>query len=276
MKRVIFIRSYRGDLAWLRFTLRALGRFAEGFDGVIVVVPWRDLPRFAAMIWRERRRIPRVRLRPTRRFPEDYIGQQCTKLHADRFTGPGCAITFLDSESILTAPLSAGELFEDGRPIFICTPYAAFRKYYAEEVDPSPDGRPRGARLSDMMSWQPLSEQWLGEPVSCEFMRRLPITVHARHLAELRRWFRARHGVGLRKKLRRMKGRHFSEFNLLGAWLHRYRRDEYRWLDTERETPRPMPIAQYWSWGGLTPEIEAEIEGLLREPSRTEAAVREP
>jgi ADP-heptose:LPS heptosyltransferase/glycosyltransferase involved in cell wall biosynthesis len=244
MNRFLFIRSYRRDLPWLKFSLRSLLKYASGFDGIVLACPWRDLVLFRRMIGREFGHIPALRIRPVRRMRHDYIGQQYTKLHADLFTGDDGTVTFWDSDAIATGPFDSGRLFQDGKILYLKTPYAALPPEVAEK-------------------WQPVTERWLGEPVSCEFMRRLPITFYASHLAELRRWFRQRHGQSLWEALEPLEGAAFSEFNLMGAWAQRHRPQAYRWLDTTEEAAAPLPCRQYWSLGGVTPEIAAEIAQVL-------------
>jgi len=56
--------------------------------------------------------------------------------------------------------------------------------------------------------------------------------------------------------------RDFSEFNALGAYIDRYENDQYYVSDTTVWVPEPV-AKQYWSWGGITPRIQAEINKFL-------------
>ena len=244
MRHHIFIRSYRGDLPWLKYSLRSLLRFASGFDSIVLTFPARDWFHFHAMIGREFGHIPALKLRAVPWFPNDYIGQQNTKLHADLYTGLDGAITFWDSDAVATGPLRPDLLYDRGKILYLLTPYEALK---ADAVD----------------VWQKSTEKWLGQPVENEFMRRLPITVYGPHLTELRQWFRRRHGRPLWRALLSVKGHAFSEFNLMGAWIYQHHRESYRWLNTLEEQAAPLPCRQFWSWGGFTPEVTAELETLL-------------
>jgi hypothetical protein len=55
----------------------------------------------------------------------------------------------------------------------------------------------------------------------------------------------------------------FSEFNILGAWCERHRPDRYRFIDTAIEQATPLPLAQHWSWGGLTLDVERRVRAIL-------------
>lgn len=66
----------------------------------------------------------------------------------------------------------------------------------------------------------------------------------------------------MRSKLERMESRAFSEFNFIGAFIDRYEKEKYSILDVREETI-PTCAKQFWSWGGITPEVKAEIEQML-------------
>jgi hypothetical protein len=51
--------------------------------------------------------------------------------------------------------------------------------------------------------------------------------------------------------------------NALGAFIDRFESDRYFITDTEVWMP-PSVARQFWSWGGITPEIKSEIEGMLK------------
>lgn len=57
--------------------------------------------------------------------------------------------------------------------------------------------------------------------------------------------------------------RHFSEFNVMGAIAERFMPEKFRFIDTNVEELPPLYCKQFWSWGGITPEIAAEIEKTL-------------
>lgn len=57
--------------------------------------------------------------------------------------------------------------------------------------------------------------------------------------------------------------RGFSEFNVLGAYAYKNERESFHWEEVDKEQPGQAFCRWYWSWGGLTGEIQAEIEAIL-------------
>ena len=54
----------------------------------------------------------------------------------------------------------------------------------------------------------------------------------------------------------------FSEWNALGAWLWMHHRERIEWINTDVEIGIPF-VHQSYSWGGLSPEIMANMEAAL-------------
>lgn len=235
MKQVLFIRSYERDIRWLQYCLRSIQKYVTGFDKIHVVVPATQKQDFVSVF-------PDVKACGI--YSDDYLGQQATKLQADTYTGDDCLITFLDSDCCFNHPFNVKELLDaEGRPLFLKTPYN---------------------QVGDATAWKVPTEAFLQEAIAYEYMRRLPITVHAQHLKELRAWGHGHHGLSIDQYiLQRVPSRHFSEFNVIGAWLDKHRPEAYAWIDTAIQ-PIPAPyLIQHWSWGGLTPETEATLERIL-------------
>ena len=61
---------------------------------------------------------------------------------------------------------------------------------------------------------------------------------------------------------RRQPRHKFSEYNFLGFFAEQTEPDRYAFVDVHAETPPAMKARQFWSWGGITPEIRAELATL--------------
>ena len=234
----IFIRSYQGDLGWLQHCLRSIQKFVTGYTEVVVVVPADQKPAF------DQANMP---VKVCGIWSNDYLGQQITKIHADTYCQPGL-ITFVDSDCMFNGPMDLKELVDQTwRPIALKTPYS---KMSGQD-----------------QCWKEPTERALGMAVEFEFMRRLPITYKSEHLAQFRQWFLGQGDcISIEQYvLTKVQGREFSEFNAVGAWLHAFKHDEYKWLDTEKEELPKTVVDQHWSWGGMTPEIVAKAESLLKD-----------
>lgn len=58
----------------------------------------------------------------------------------------------------------------------------------------------------------------------------------------------------------------FSEFNVLGFYVESMQKSEYEIIDISNGIPEWLPenkCKQFWSWGGITKEVETEINKLI-------------
>lgn len=234
MSHWIFIRSYRGDIEWLHWCLKSIAKFSSGFEGIRVVVPTYHVPLF---------RMENIPCEQCPVYPDDYLGQQITKLYADTYLPSDCMVTFVDSDCFFIQPFTPESLMVDGKPRMLMTPYSV---------------------LGNTVPWKQITERAIGGEITYEFMRRLPIMIRSTDLAGFRDWFRDLHqGVNVEQYVREQPYRAFSEFNAIGAWLHACRSDAYHWQDTESQPLPPLLLRQGWSHGGLTVQAKAEMEALL-------------
>lgn len=225
----IFIRSYAKDFCWLRHCLASVNKFGSGFHKIHIAIPSQDMGSFVSIVPPDNSKIHLVN-----RWENDYLGQQSDKMHADIY----CAADFIvhfDSDCVFGKAFSPEDLMDDGKPVILL-----------EKCDDSP--------------WPEIAARTLGYKPEYEFMRRHPFIYHRKHYRKFREWLFNTHKMGLEQWIRQQPGNEFSEFNTFGAWLYENHRDEYVW---KHPSERPVLCKQWWSWGGLTPEIQHEIDSIL-------------
>jgi hypothetical protein len=240
MKYAFFIRTYPRDYEWLKYCLRSLKKHAPGAR---VVVTWPagepqpgvlDAP-------------PSCLFFPVApRHRDDYIGQQITKMTADKWVNylwdgaPAEYVVHIDSDTVLTD--SPEHLFIGGKPQMLRTPY---------------DQLPMEVQM-----WKACTEKHLGWGVSHEYMRRLPLVYPIGLYAELRRYLEIRHRTSFEDWGRGVEAGKLSEFNLLGAYAFEHMHDAFHWIDTDCDTLPPLVAKQHWSWGGID-KYRTELETLF-------------
>jgi FkbM family methyltransferase len=106
------------------------------------------------------------------------------------------------------------------------------------------------------------------ERLSYEYMRRFPIMVPRWLYPKLREFCFSRHKMPLCDYIKMQPLREFSEFNVLGAYAFIHHKDKFFWVDTTITAfgpQMPEPFAkQFFSWGGITPDIKKELEDILK------------
>lgn len=229
------IRSYRQDFGWLQYALKFIQKHAKNFDSVELVIPRGD-----------RIALPPLPFHCGIHEVQDagrngYMEQQINKLYADRYCGNGFVL-FLDSDAMLLHDITP-ETFQDpeGRPKIYVTNYSL---------------------VGDAQCWKGITEKAIRQEVTLEYMRRLPMMYHAHTLRNLQEWFMKNHGMQLMNYVHTQPGRHFSEFNLMGAYAYFHEHSQYHFMDTEQGL-EPAVVEQFWSWGGLTNEIKERLEARL-------------
>jgi hypothetical protein len=232
----IFIRSYYKDLAWLVYSLASIDKYCSGFRSVLVVVP-----RSTSSYLQKLGIAHLARFEFCNDYRDDYLGQQVTKLYADCFTDADL-ICHVDSDCIFTRPLTPTDLTSQGRLRVLMRPIPSLGRH-----------RP----------WLRPTEDFLGWPVSYDFMQHPPFTYPRQLYQDVRRYALEIHKMDLEQYVLSRPPRGFSEFNVLGAYAYEHYRQWFTWIDVGRE-PAGEPMCRwYWSWGGLTPSIRQEIESLL-------------
>ncbi|MCO6442255.1 MAG: hypothetical protein J5I81_14540 [Nitrococcus mobilis] len=234
----IVIRSYWRDFGWLELCLAAVERFCSGFSQVIVVIPNASEP------WLRRRAAlpPSVRLELCRDYDDDYLGQQVTKLYADRLSEAGL-ICHLDSDCIVQKPITPNDLTSDGRP-----------RIYTRAVADLPRHWPWTQPTAEFLGWMPTHD----------FMQNPPFTFPRWLYPKIRAWSRREKGVPLSDWVMSRPARGFSEFNVLAAYAHEYHREAFEWIPIDQLADTDRSCQWFWSWGGLDADIRQLIDRILQ------------
>jgi hypothetical protein len=243
----ILIRSYYRDRAWLVLAVSSIGVFVRGYRRVIVVVPDASLAR---VDWRREPALRDVDLRACRDFPDDYVGQQITKLHADTYTDAE-VILHLDSDNVFVSPcdLSAA-LFEQGK----------LRITFAAAGRPAADG------------WRRCASDFLRQDVPFDLTGPPPVAFRRSTYGALRRFCREAHGLPLHEYASRLRGDRLCEFAMLRGYALLHEPEEYRWADASIHDALPE-CRRFWSRAQAPCGIVEQLPPPLR---RVAAAASAP
>lgn len=227
----VFIRTYHGDVEWLRYCLRSIHLNLSGWDEVVVCVPQGQEACVMPLLTRER-------LVTSEHFEDDYIGQQVSKLQAHRHVR-GDFVLFVDSDVVFRPGSSVESYFLEGRP-------AIAKERYDELSFPA-------ARC-----WQPIVEKLFAEKPEWEYMRGAGVMLFRADTLEA---FDAAFPE-IAQYARAQPYRSFSEFNYLGFFAEKTRPSEYRFVDLNRHQMPASGHLCFWSWGGIGLGVEYQMEEL--------------
>lgn len=231
----IFIRTYSKDLDWLKYCLKSIHKYVTGYRNIIICIP--EPQRSLLDSWNLTSEI--IVTCPV--YQEDYLGQQITKILSYQYSNAE-ALVFVDSDCCFKNPVNfQEELFETDKPIIYKTVYE---------------------HVGDAICWKQITEKVIGQELKYEYMRRLPFVFLRETLYRADVFILDKHGKSAEDYIQSQPGRHFSEFNFLGAFADIYENNLYRFKDTELEGHGSDYLRQFWSWGKITPEIKAELEAV--------------
>lgn len=203
---------------------------------MIVVFPRSSEP------WVRRITLPsNVRIAFCRDYPDDYLGQQVTKLLADTFSGADY-ICHVDSDCVFCRATSPEHLIVAGRPRVLKRPCELLGRHYP---------------------WRKATERFLGWSITSDFMQHPPFVFPRWIYPELRTHALDVHGIDIEGYVTAQPAREFSEYNALGAFAWARHTESFEWVDTSKASPGEPHCRWYWSWGGLDDAIRAEIRGML-------------
>lgn len=233
-RTAIFIKTWVGDLEWLPYCLASIHKYSSGFDKVVVVSDRSCLKEVQdiSLVYSLNAFVV-----PVNDWDNGYIQQQWVKLHADSYTDAE-QILYVDSDCVFYRPFSPESFMNNNLPVLMRTEYG---------------------ELGGAEAWKKITEDFMNFPIKYEYMRRLPWMYRSDTLKHFRN-----HYSQIDDHLKSLTNRAFSEFNALGAFIDKFER--YRYYVTDTNVWMPESVArQFWSWGGVTPEIKAEIDSYLKD-----------
>ena len=231
----IFIRTYARDLAFLVRAVKSIEDRVTGFDNIVVTCPHGDVNRIRQAIGRSV-----IGVLP---LPDDYVGQQLTKMEATKLTNAD-VICYWDSDTMATQTLHLPDLLFSGDKLILHhVPYAGLND---------------GSQI-----WRDVVARDMGTAPEFEFMRRLPLAYFRSTIRGCADHIERHHGLPLRAYMQHVPQRSFTEFNCIGAWAYEHEREKYDWRIDEADALRwKLLVRQFWSWGGITREVRDEMHKM--------------
>ena len=167
-------------------------------------------------------------------------------------------VLHVDSDVIFKEPVTPGEYFDGNKPIYVVRTY--------DSLIEQRDGQ---TVVSDCHQWKAPTAEQLGFEPEMYTMLRHPEGFPIEFYKKYRDHIAAIHGREFMDYM--MEGKNSfpqnrMDFTAMGAFAHKAMHDAFTWIDISggnHLAPRDKQKC-YWSHGGATDHIKAEIEGFLK------------
>jgi hypothetical protein len=283
MKAEFFLVTYAKDYDFTAYTLQSIDKFAKGFAGVTIVVPWNDEGKFRQLADKHHCNLRSYFESESKGF----LHHQVCKCEADLWCPKDRdLIVHIDADCVFKEHFHLSDFISvSGKPFLVRERFDDFRHYAAR------------------YSWRQCAEHALQTPVEWEYMVRHPSIFHRGMYAEMRAYIERVHHYPFTQYVLLQRNEFpqtFAEFPTLGAyaagfWKGRYDvvtrvRTPCDWWAQHGITPLPKdakgmpigdadltlygeelhrgsplkdPVHYFWSRAGVTPKIRGEIQRIF-------------
>jgi len=248
----IFIVSYWKDFPWLEYALKSIAKYCRGFAGVTVAIPEKDIGDFAFLhqkfTWVKRKSYPEVE-------GKGMVQHMEIMARADEFVPQGTDyVLHHDSDGIFNVQTTPEDFFRNDKPVYL---------YRTWESLTGHDGV-----VSDCAQWREPTDAQLGFPsevyTMCVNTQMMPIQFYKAYRQHLEYNHGNLHEYFISGKNSFPQDR--MDFTAMGAYAFNALAHRFQWFDVESGDPHPPDRKRaFWSHGGITPEIRAEIESILKD-----------
>ena len=210
----IFIKSYKKDFPYLKYAIQSINKNVSGlYDVLLLIDKGDDLPDEILKHTNEKYKIVYVE-----KYGNGYLHQQLCKLKAHKYTDAEF-ILYSDSDCIFDHPINVDDFIADGNPEILYTHYS---------------------KVGDAICWKQCTEEFVGQSLDYEFMRRNCLIFHRSTLENMETKYPSMTYSVMNR------GR-FSEFNAIGAYCFLNEREKYNFVNTDEWQYVEPKATQLWS-----------------------------
>lgn len=232
-KTSILIVTHQKDFVWLEHCIRSIGKFASGFDEVVLMLP--DNSAYPMFLFRIRT-VPNLRIQVGHEWEGNgMMWHMWQKMIADQICPKADFILHMDADCIFSDPVTPEDYFVNGKPVLLFARYDWIVQRFNNQT---------------FRHWQQNVQWCLGGRSDMEFMRRHP-AVHYRELYPLARQkieeFTGKPCVQYMQECHSSFPQNFAEFPTLGEVAWRHFHDRYHWVNQETHGRPHDKLIEFWS-----------------------------
>ncbi len=251
-KMEIFIVTYGKDFPYLRHCLRSIKKFASGFSGVTILVPWGDAKELRKMIGEID--ITFITVKAGHEWvKKGFLWHMAQICRADHWIKDVDYVAHLDPDCIFTKPVTPQTFYQNNRPVLRYEPFESLAQ-----------------RHPGTWNWKVACDNALPFTCADEGMRGHPEVYHLALYKRTRELIEEKTGMGFDSYIKSTRNEYpqtFAEFPTLSAVALEKFRSEYVPIDLSKTASpdrSPWPVIQFWSHRLPNEEQEIWIDGVQR------------
>jgi hypothetical protein len=220
MKTSIVTVTYDKDLEFLKYNLKSIKKFCNGYHDNVVIIDDHENDCVETQRYLDSIGQKYFVNKEAKHVKRGYVRQQYIKLLCDLYVPDDTDyICHIDSDSIFKIEHTPEVYFIDSKPAIVKNNYELLvEKIKANEQT-----------VKAFLRWKTLTSQFLGWDVEYEFMFRMPLVYPYHLFKSIRTFLEEKHNASLLDLLKDLPV--ISEYNLLGAYAYKMMHDEFTWID---------------------------------------------
>mgnify|MGYP002635057661 CR=1 FL=1 len=230
MKTTIFTVAYDNDLQFLKYNLKSIKKFCEGYHKNIVLLDDHYNDCKETIDYLEEIGQPYFIDNEAKFIKKGYVRQQYIKFQADKYMPENCDyVCWVDCDNIFTKKHTPDVYFNNEKPVILKYSYKNIYKKLREKREPERAERDVAA----FNVWQETTSELIGFDVQYEYMQSMPFVYPTATQKRFREYLEDLHKMSL---LDIMKDRDImADANVIGAYCERYEKDKFHFIDRNNE-----------------------------------------
>lgn len=225
MKTSIITVTYDKDLEFLKYNLKSIKKFCQGYHENIIVIDDHNDDCIKTRKYLDSIGQKYIVNNEAKHVPIGYIRQQYMTYFMDDYLRDADYVCSVDSDNIFQNNNDPYCFFKNGLPVI------GMQKW------------------SDMPneSFKQCTNETLGFNSKYNFMRRMPLVYPLWLFKEVRDYIETKHSQSFLSYFTNLK--HTAEYNILGAYAYKFHRDSFYWVDVIKDKEEwedlAVPCTQY-------------------------------
>lgn len=228
----IFILSCAKHFDWLNYCVQSIYKFATGFSRLNILIPATDKEQFRLINYSDKSPTMNVLL-GDEWTNKGMLWHMAQIMKSDEWCPGADYILHMDSDCMFVEPVTPDDYFENGKPILY---HQSFKTL--------------GVQHPDVLRWQQVVQECVTFKVTQETMRRHPAVHHRMVYSAARLEIEAKTKMPWDEYIKAQRNEFpqtFCEFVTLGnVAMHSFRND-YKFLDMDKNAWPPQKLVQFWS-----------------------------